>query len=57
MNQSGELEDDELDSVAGGGCFSIDVERLKVDPYDKCRYGYYRRCMECKYYDNFHCYN
>lgn len=29
MNQSGELEDDELDSVAGGGCFSIDVERLK----------------------------
>ena len=54
MNQSGELEDDELDSVAGGGCREY---YLRVNLNDRCHFGYYRWCNECWDYNDGVCYN
>ena len=55
--KSGELTDDELDNVAGGGCYS-NSGRLKTTSGYKCRhyqdgpstYGTRGTCCRCKYW-------
>lgn len=55
--KTGELSDDELDNVAGGGCYS-DGGRLKTTSGYKCKhyadgqstYGIKGTCCRCKYW-------
>ena len=53
LNKSGELSDEELDNVAGGGCHSKDG-RLIVSEFYSCEYGVFSKvfdcsCVSCKY--------
>ncbi len=53
MHKSGELSDEELDNVAGGGCHSKDG-RLIVSEFYSCEYGVFLKvfdcsCVSCKY--------
>ena len=53
LHKSGELSDEELDNVAGGGCHSKDG-RLIVSEFHKCEYAVFTRCtnqscVTCKY--------
>ncbi|MCM1023705.1 MAG: Nif11-like leader peptide family RiPP precursor [Prevotella sp.] len=45
LNKSGELSDDELDSVAGGGCYKKDG-RLVVTCYYYCKHFVCRGCKK-----------
>ena len=57
--KTGELSDEELDNVAGGGCYS-DGGRLKTTSGYKCKhyadgqstYGIKGTCCRCKYWDH-----
>ena len=44
IHKNGELSDDELDHVAGGGCYEIGGDRLVVTTINSC--GYWR-CEVC----------
>ena len=44
LNKKGELADDELDNVAGGGCYEIGGDRLVVTTINSC--GRWR-CKDC----------
>jgi len=44
LNKKGELADDELDNVAGGGCYEIGGDRLVVTTINSC--GRWR-CEDC----------
>lgn len=44
INKKGELADDELDHVAGGGCYEIGGDRLVVTTINSC--GHWR-CEDC----------
>ncbi len=53
MHKSGELSDEELDNVAGGGCHSKDG-RLIVSEFYSCENGVFSKvfdcsCVSCKY--------
>lgn len=53
MNKSGELSDEELDNVAGGGCHNKDG-RLIVSEFYHCEHAVftkisYQSCVTCKY--------
>ena len=53
MNKSGELSDEELDNVAGGGCHNKDG-RLIVSEFYSCEHAAFTRitnqsCVTCKY--------
>ena len=58
--KTGELSDDELDNVAGGGCYADDGALLTTIGY-KCKYyeentvqpfGVKGTCCRCKYWDH-----
>ena len=57
LNKTGEISDEELDNVAGGGCYS-DGGRLKTTSGYKCKhyadgqstYGIKGTCCRCKYW-------
>ena len=53
INKSGELSDEELDNVAGGGCHNKDG-RLIVSEFYHCEHAVftkisYQSCVTCKY--------
>lgn len=43
LNKSGELSDDELDNVSGGGCYSLG-KRLIVTPFHSCKWYECKNC-------------
>ena len=58
--KTGELSDDELDNVAGGGCYNKDGHLMTTVGH-RCRYyeedtsetfGMNGTCMKCKYWDD-----
>ena len=58
--KTGELSDDELDNVAGGGCYNKDGHLMTTIGH-RCRYyeedtsetfGMNGTCMKCKYWDD-----
>ncbi len=63
-SKTGELSDDELDNVAGGGC--TDSGEVEVDSWSRCSYfvcaicndedpncQFVKRCRNCKYARNY----